>query len=434
MKTQVAQACCMLAAWSGCSPSLRAAVARHDAAVGAAEASGAEGGDARLRGRRRSGRSRRRARLRRRVAARDRRRSSRALVDAQARHDRAVVPRPRDELEGERRRQGLDVQAPPGREVPRRHAFNAEAVCFNFNRWYNFKGALQNAGATLLLAGASSAASRTTRSAAPRTQPLQELRGERHATACVTLTKPSARSSRRSSLPVVLDREPDGAEEVRREPGHASTRTASSRRRARTRTEHPTGTGPVQVRVVDRRARSSTLVPQRRLLGRQGEARHADLPARSPTTPPACRRCRPARSRATTSSSRRTSRRSRATRTCRSSTGPPFNVGYVGINQAKPPIDKLKVRQAVAYGLDRQAVVNNFYAGRGRWRSSSCRRALRLRRRRARSTTTTRTRRSSCSSRPASRCRSRSTSGTRPTSRGRTCRTRSGTSRRSRRA
>ena len=44
---------------------------------------------------------------------------------------------------------------------------------------------------------------------------------------------------------------------------------------------------------------------------------------------------------------------------------PAFNVGYVGINQAKPPMDKLKVRQAVAYGLDRQAVVDNFYGGRG---------------------------------------------------------------------
>ena len=42
---------------------------------------------------------------------------------------------------------------------------------------------------------------------------------------------------------------------------------------------------------------------------------------------------------------------------------PPFNVAYVGFNQ-KPPLDNLLVREAVAYGLDRQAVVNSFYAGR----------------------------------------------------------------------
>jgi peptide/nickel transport system substrate-binding protein len=44
---------------------------------------------------------------------------------------------------------------------------------------------------------------------------------------------------------------------------------------------------------------------------------------------------------------------------------PAFNVGYVGFNQAKPPLDKLEVRQAVAHGLDRQAVIDNFYSGRG---------------------------------------------------------------------
>src|SRR5213078_4266876 len=43
---------------------------------------------------------------------------------------------------------------------------------------------------------------------------------------------------------------------------------------------------------------------------------------------------------------------------------PPFNVAYVTINQSRPPFDKLIVRQAVAYGLNRQAVVNTFYAGR----------------------------------------------------------------------
>jgi peptide/nickel transport system substrate-binding protein len=44
---------------------------------------------------------------------------------------------------------------------------------------------------------------------------------------------------------------------------------------------------------------------------------------------------------------------------------PAFNVGYVGMNQSIPPMDKLAVRQAVAYGLDRAGVVTSFYAGRG---------------------------------------------------------------------
>jgi peptide/nickel transport system substrate-binding protein len=43
---------------------------------------------------------------------------------------------------------------------------------------------------------------------------------------------------------------------------------------------------------------------------------------------------------------------------------PPFNVAYVTINQANAPFDKLAVRQAVAYGLDRASVVKSFYFGR----------------------------------------------------------------------
>jgi peptide/nickel transport system substrate-binding protein len=44
---------------------------------------------------------------------------------------------------------------------------------------------------------------------------------------------------------------------------------------------------------------------------------------------------------------------------------PAFNVGYVTINQAVPPFDNLKVRQAVAHALDRASVVSSFYSGRG---------------------------------------------------------------------
>jgi peptide/nickel transport system substrate-binding protein len=44
---------------------------------------------------------------------------------------------------------------------------------------------------------------------------------------------------------------------------------------------------------------------------------------------------------------------------------PAFNIGYVGLNQTKGPLAKLKVRQAIAHGLDRRSVVGAFYGGRG---------------------------------------------------------------------
>jgi peptide/nickel transport system substrate-binding protein len=44
---------------------------------------------------------------------------------------------------------------------------------------------------------------------------------------------------------------------------------------------------------------------------------------------------------------------------------PSFNVGYVTINQNVEPFDDIRVRQAVAHGLDRARVVRSFYSGRG---------------------------------------------------------------------
>jgi peptide/nickel transport system substrate-binding protein len=44
---------------------------------------------------------------------------------------------------------------------------------------------------------------------------------------------------------------------------------------------------------------------------------------------------------------------------------PAFNVAYVGINRKVKPFDNLLVRKAVAHGLNRAGVVKSFYAGRG---------------------------------------------------------------------
>jgi peptide/nickel transport system substrate-binding protein len=45
---------------------------------------------------------------------------------------------------------------------------------------------------------------------------------------------------------------------------------------------------------------------------------------------------------------------------------PAFNVAYVTIHQGSGPMKELKVRQAVAYGLNRAGVVNQFYYGTGK--------------------------------------------------------------------
>ena len=40
-----------------------------------------------------------------------------------------------------------------------------------------------------------------------------------------------------------------------------------------------------------------------------------------------------------------------------------LNVFYVGVNNTKPPLDNEKVRQAIAMGINRQAIVDKFYPG-----------------------------------------------------------------------
>ena len=43
--------------------------------------------------------------------------------------------------------------------------------------------------------------------------------------------------------------------------------------------------------------------------------------------------------------------------------GDSCNIGYLGLNQAKPPLDNPKIREAIAYALNKQAYVDAFYAG-----------------------------------------------------------------------
>jgi len=44
---------------------------------------------------------------------------------------------------------------------------------------------------------------------------------------------------------------------------------------------------------------------------------------------------------------------------------PPFNVGYFAMNQAVKPLDNLKVRQAIAWAINKKAIVDALYGGNG---------------------------------------------------------------------
>ena len=235
--------------------------------------------------------------------------------------------------------------------------FNAEAVCFNFDRWYNFKGPFQLESATYywqtVFGGFSDK---------KKPSLYKSCEATDDTTVVLNLTKPSASFLGALALTNFTFASPDalqkyGADEgsVDEETGFKPTGTYG--------TEHPTGTGPfkfeswtrgdrlVMVRNDDywgEKAKIEKLIFRpisdnaARLQALQnGEIQGYDLvePQDIQTV--------------------------EGDDNLQILDRPAFNVGYVTINQKVKPFDKLAVRQAVAAGLDREAVVNNFYAGRG---------------------------------------------------------------------
>ena len=107
---------------------------------------------------------------------------------------------------------------------------------------------------------------------------------------------------------------------------------------------------------------------------------------------------RPARSTASTTPAPTTSDRSRPTRALKFYPREGLNIMYIGINNTVKPFDNEKVRQAIAMGIDRKRIVDNFYPTGSEVADSlhAVRHPARLRRRPVRGTST-RPRPSSCS-------------------------------------
>ena len=158
------------------------------------------------------------------------------------------------------------------RQVPRRDRFNAEAVCYNFDRWYNFKGPFQEQSATYywqtVFGGFSDKKT-------PSLYKSCEATDEN--TVVLNLTKASSSFLGALALTNFTIASPEALQAVRRGQGlgRRGDRFQADRHvRHRASDRH----GPVQVRVLDpgRQARNGE---ERRLLGRQGQARQAHLPA-----------------------------------------------------------------------------------------------------------------------------------------------------------
>jgi peptide/nickel transport system substrate-binding protein len=239
-------------------------------------------------------------------------------------------------------------------------AFNAKAACANFNRWYNWTGAFQDASATYYYQAAFGGFKNN--GSSTLSPPLfRSCAAKGSSTAVVKLTRPSGTFINWLVLQPFSMQSPTAMAQYGANQGELKNGTFSA-----TGTyafSHPTGTGPYKFvswtvgqklelaknaaywgpkakldRIIIRPISTST----GRLQALQtGEVNAYDLAAPQDV------------STIQGNGSLKVIKR------------PPFNVAYIGINSARAPFNNVKVRQAVAYGLDRKSVVDQFYYGSG---------------------------------------------------------------------
>jgi len=239
---------------------------------------------------------------------------------------------------------------------------DAEAVCFNFDRWYNFTGGLQNPSATYywqVVFGGFKTYNKD--SGAPETSLYQSCEATDANTAVLTLTKPSATFIPALSQQAFSIASPKALKEFKADEGTVDEDGVFSPS-GTFGTEHPIGTGPLKFKSWTRNDR---LVLEK-YDDYWGEKSKIDELIVRPIADNAARL--QALQTGEIQGYDLVEPQDIATIEGDSSLQiidrPAFNVAYVGFNIALPPTDNLKVRQAIAYGLDRQAVVDNFYSGR----------------------------------------------------------------------
>lgn len=192
--------------------------------------------------------------------------------------------------------------------------FDAEAVCFNFDRWYNFTGPAQSGDVTYYWQTVFGGFATKEVDSAPDTSRYQSCAATDEFTATLTLTEPSSALLAGLVLPAFSIASPKAIEEGGTDivaSGDSFTYSGGFG------SEVVAGTGPFQFVSWDR---GESLVLER------NEDYWATRPrwtrsssGRSPTRPPASRRCRPVRSTPTRASTPPTSAPSRATATRSSS-------------------------------------------------------------------------------------------------------------------
>jgi peptide/nickel transport system substrate-binding protein len=242
--------------------------------------------------------------------------------------------------------------------------FNAEAVCFNFDRWFNFPASLQGEGTTYYWQfGFGGGFKKPAEgNAGPADSLYKSCEAVDDDTVTLNLTKPSATILATVSLPALHIVSPAALEEFEADAG-ATNEDGLFQPSGTYATEHPTGTGPYKF--------ESWTVGEQLVMVRNddywGETALTEKVIFRPISDNAAR----LQALQTGEIQGYDLVEPQDVSTIEGDGGlqllerPPFNVGYLLINSAKPPMDKIEVRQAVAHAINRQELVDSFYGGRG---------------------------------------------------------------------
>ncbi len=233
--------------------------------------------------------------------------------------------------------------------------FDATAVCANFDRWYNFTGLQQSPSVSYYWSTVFAGFAKNEDPSAPKSL-YSSCAAPDATTAEITLSKPSSTFLSALSLPSFAIASPKALEEFgANEVGGTED---SPQFTGTFGTEHPIGTGPFVLKSWQRgtelllernenywgdKAKVKNLVfkpiadgPARRQALEAGEIDGYDL-------------VDPADTQALEDAGFEILRR------------PAFNVGYIGFNQALPPMDNPKIREAIAYAVNRENIVKTNY-------------------------------------------------------------------------
>jgi peptide/nickel transport system substrate-binding protein len=239
---------------------------------------------------------------------------------------------------------------------------DAEAVCFNFDRWYNFPAPFQNPSVSYYWQVAFGGFAKTDpKSGAPSESLYKSCEATDPTTAVINLTKPSATFIPALSQQAFSIASPDALQKYKADEGTV-TEDGVFQPSGTFGTENPVGTGPFKFESWTR-GEALTLVRNEDYWGDKAKL---DKLIFRPIADNAARlqALQAGEIQGYDLVEPQDIETIEGDDQLQLLDRPAFNVAYVGFNLALKPTDDPEVRKAIAYGLDRQAVVDNFYSGR----------------------------------------------------------------------